>query len=337
MARADLLLKLVEGGARGDSALFQTSLEALVAEERAKQHHILADRLAAHLVVGSSTPAKAPLAAKRRNGTASDLVHELTPLRSMDDLVLSPGTVKACRGLIEEHSRSELLRAHNLEPRHRILLTGPPGNGKTSLAEALATEMALPLLSVRYEAVITSYLGETALRLAQLFDHVRTRRCVLFFDEFDVVGKERGDVHETGEIKRVVSSLLVQIDRLPSHVVVITATNHPELLDRAVWRRFQMRLELSPPSPELARDWFHRFETRLGASMGYRPETLAKRLKGLSYSELEQFGLDVQRQYVLNLPEGDIREIIAERLRQLPAPSAPIVASHVNVETSDAQ
>lgn len=337
MARADLLLKLVEGGARGDSALFQTSLEAMVAEERAKQHHILADRLAAHLAVGSSTPAKAPLAPMRRNGTPSDLVHELKPLRSLEDLVLSRETVMACRGLIEEYSRSDLLRAHNLEPRHRILLTGPPGNGKTSLAEALATEMALPLLSVRYEAVITSYLGETALRLAQLFDHVRTRRCVLFFDEFDVVGKERGDVHETGEIKRVVSSLLVQIDRLPSHVVVITATNHPELLDRAVWRRFQMRLELSPPSPALARDWFHRFEARLDASMGYRPETLARRLKGLSYSELEQFGLDVQRQYVLNLPEGDIREIISERLRQLPEPSASLVASRVSVETSDAQ
>lgn len=337
MARADLLLKLVEGGARGDSALFQTSLEALVAEERAKQHHILADRLAAHLVVGSSTPAKAPLAPMRRNGTPSDLVHELTPLRSLDDLVLSQETVKACRGLIEEYSRSELLRAHNLEPRHRILLTGPPGNGKTSLAEALATEMALPLLSVRYEAVITSYLGETALRLAQLFDHVRTRRCVLFFDEFDVVGKERGDVHETGEIKRVVSSLLVQIDRLPSHVVVITATNHPELLDRAVWRRFQMRLELALPSPALARDWFRRFETRLGSSMGHRPETLARRLKGLSYSELEQFGLDVQRQYVLNLPEGNIGEIISDRLKQLPEPLASSGASRDGVETSDAQ
>lgn len=337
MARADLLLKLVEGGARGDSVLFQTTLEALVAEERAKQHHILADRLAAHLVVGSPSTAKAPLSAMRRNGTPSDLLHELKPSRSLDDLVLSQKTVKACQEVIEEYSRADLLRAHNLEPRHRILLTGPPGNGKTSLAEALATELALPLLSVRYEAVITSYLGETALRLAQLFDYVRARRCVLFFDEFDVVGKERGDIHETGEIKRVVSSLLVQIDRLPSHVVVITATNHPELLDRAVWRRFQLRLELAPPSPALARDWFHRFANRLGASIGYKPETLARRLKGLSYSELEQFSLDVQRQYVLNLPGGDVREIISDRLKQLPGPSASFVTSGDKEESSDAQ
>ena len=100
--------------------------------------------------------------------------------------------------------------------------------------------MAVPLVSVRYESVIASYLGETAVRLSRLFDQVRTRRCVLFFDEFDVVGKERGDLHETGEIKRVVSSLLLQIDTLPSSVVAISATNHPELLDRAVWRRFQL-------------------------------------------------------------------------------------------------
>ena len=337
MARADLLIKLVEGGARGDSALFQTSLEALVAEERAKQHHILADRLAAHLIVGSPASSKTPLASKRRNGTPSDLLHELKPSRSLDDLVLSQNTVRACQEVIEEYNRADLLRAHNLEPRHRILLTGPPGNGKTSLAEALATEMALPLLSVRYEAVITSYLGETALRLAQLFDYVRTRRCVLFFDEFDVVGKERGDIHETGEIKRVVSSLLVQVDRLPSHVVVITATNHPELLDRAVWRRFQIRLELAPPSQALARDWLHRFESRLGTSIGYKPETLARRLNGMSYSELEQFGLDVQRQYVLNLPEGNVREIISDRLKQLPERSASFVTSGDNVEISDAR
>ena len=107
---------------------------------------------------------------------------------------------------------------------------------------------------MRYESVIASYLGETAVRLSRLFDQVRTRRCVLFFDEFDVVGKERRDVHETGEIKRVVSSLLLQIDDLPSHVVVVTATNHPELLDRAVWRRFQLRLNLPAPTLSLAEE-----------------------------------------------------------------------------------
>ena len=315
MARADLLLDLVRAGARGDQVLFRKALEALIAEERAKQHHILADRLAAHLQI-SGTNAFPPQGPSRRNGLSGDLFYEISPERRLRDLLLPEVVNAAIRELIEEHNRADLLRAHNLEPRHRVLLAGPPGNGKTSLAEALAAELMVPLLVVRYESVIASYLGETAVHLSRLFEQVRSRHCVLFFDEFDVVGKERGDIHETGEIKRVVSSLLLQIDDLPSHVVVVTATNHPELLDRAVWRRFQLRLHLPPPSPSLAQEWFRRLGQRIDANLGYSPVTLAKKLKGLSFSELEQFGLDVYRQYVLRLPDADLRNIVSDCLKQ---------------------
>ena len=99
-------------------------------------------------------------------------------------------------------------------------------------------------------------------------------------------------------------------------MVVVTATNHPELLDRAVWRRFQLRLNLPAPTLSLAEEWFRRFEKRLGENLGCKPATLAKRLEGLSFSELEQFALDVQRQYVLTLPDGDVRAIVTERLKQ---------------------
>ncbi|HUT32864.1 MAG TPA: ATP-binding protein [Planctomycetota bacterium] len=245
-----------------------------------------------------------------------DLFYEIVPQRRLDDLVLPEPVTSACRELIEEHCRADLLRSHNMEPRHRILLAGPPGNGKTSLAEALAAELALPLLVVRYESVIGSYLGETAVRLARLFEQVRPRQCVLFFDEFDVVGKERGDVHETGEIKRVVSSLLLQVDALPTYVIVVTATNHPELLDRAVWRRFQLRLRLPAPTGAAIAEWFRKFEKRLGCSLGHTSQALSKHLKGLSFSELEQFTLDVQRRYVLSVPNGELRSIVAERLAQ---------------------
>lgn len=327
MARADLLLDLVRAGAKRDQPLFRKSLEALVAEERAKQHHVLADQLAAHLNAPGTPGTNAPRPLAHRTGTVSGAFHEIRPERRLNDLVLPARVANAGRELIEEFHRADLLRAYNLEPRHRVLLTGPPGNGKTSLAEALATELTVPLLAVRYESVIASYLGETSVRLSRLFEEVRTRRCVLFFDEFDMVGKERGDIHETGEIKRVVSSVLLQIDNLPSHVVVITATNHPELLDSAVWRRFQLRLHLPVPTLALAEEWFCRFEQRLGENLGYTPAALAKRLKGLSFSELEQFALDVQRRFVLTLPNHDVRAIVSERLRQwqdrFPAP-APV-------------
>lgn len=314
MARADLLLDLVRGGAQGDQTLFRKALEAIVTEERTKQHHILADRLAAHLQTnGASNKALGP---PLRRSESDELFHAVGPERRLEDLLLPKVVEQASREVIEEHHRVDLLRAYNLEPRHRILLAGPPGNGKTSLAEALATELTVPLLVVRYESVIASYLGETAARLSRLFERVRTQRCVLFFDEFDVVGKERGDIQETGEIKRVVSSLLLQIDDLPSYVVVVTATNHPELLDRAAWRRFQLRLDLPAPSPSLAQEWFRRFEERFGMPLGLAPSTLAERLQGLSFSELEQFALDVQRQYVLQLPGSDMKKIVRDRLNQ---------------------
>ena len=312
MARADQILALARAGSCGDRVAFRKALEEIIAAERARQHHVLADRLATHLDGAGRTDRV--LGPGRRSGM-TDLYHEIAPTRTLDDLVLPKDVVVACRQLLAEHQRTDLLRAHNLEPRHRLLLTGPPGNGKTSLAEALAAELTVPLLSVRYESVIASYLGETSVRLAKLFEQVRTHRCVLFFDEFDVVGKERGDIHETGEIKRVVSSLLLQVDELPSHVVAVAATNHPELLDRAVWRRFQIRLDLPPPTQSLAVEWFRRFERRNGLKLGRAPTTLAKQLRGLSFSELEQFGLSVQRQRVLGLPDCDTRAIVAGQLK----------------------
>jgi hypothetical protein len=327
MARADLLIEIVKAGAEGDQELFRGALEALIAEERSKQHNILADRLAEHINLNGK-----PIRPARVTGTASNgeakLYYEVRPRRGFADLLLPPLVLQMCTELVEEHNRVDLLRAHNLEPRNRVLLVGPPGNGKTSLAEALAQELGSPMLVVRYESIIGSYLGETAVRLAKLFAQARAQRCVLFFDEFDVIGKERGDVHETGEIKRVVSSLLLQVDQLPSHVVVVTATNHSELLDRAVWRRFQLRLDLPAPGKGQRVAWLQMFENRSGLSLAYTHDHLARQLGGLSFAELEQFAQDVQRRYVLTMPGADVRDIVSNRLKQwanraAPTPSSP--------------
>ena len=194
-----------------------------------------------------------------------------------------------------------------------MLLAGPPGNGKTSLAEAVADALNVPLVLPRYEGIIGSYLGETAQRIGQVFEYARSRQCVLFFDEFDTVGKERGDQKETGEIKRVVSSLLLQIDALPSYVVVMTASNHPELLDRAVWRRFQVRLELPMPRQGQIEEWFKRFETRTGCGLMLSPRSLAMRLRGLSFAEIEDFGMDVLRKVLLDQPNANAERITDQR------------------------
>lgn len=312
MARADLLLGLVVAGKKGDSKLFQRTVEAIIAEERSKQHHVLADRLAESL--RSATPSKE--APSLMNDGIRNFFYEVLPNRSLDDLIIPETVREACMELIEEQHRNEILHSYNLEPRNRVLLTGPPGNGKTTLAEAIASALMVPMYTVRYEGIIGSYLGETASRLRRMFEYVRTQRCVLFFDEFDAIGKERGDEHETGEIKRVVSSLLLQIDELPSHVIVITATNHPELLDRAVWRRFQLRLSLSKPERAQIEEWFKRFQKKFESPLGYAPKTLSEKLYGLSFAEIEEFGLDIQRRYVLSMPASDLKTITRDRLKQ---------------------
>lgn len=320
MARADLLCDIIRYGLNNDNVNFRKAAEAICAEERANQHGVLAKKIEEMLRITTKNPLKEPAAPPTRNGNGDSIVLEKIPEKKLDQLLLPQNIIDSCNELIEEQMRADLLRSHGLEPRNKILLIGPPGNGKTSLAEAIAESLMLPILTVKYESLIGAYLGETASRLGKLFDYVKTRQCVLFFDEFETIGKERGDTHETGEIKRVVSSLLLQIDALPSYVIAIAATNHESLLDKAAWRRFQIRMELPKPSRADLEKWFSLFEKRNahnGFSFGYAYLTLAKKFLGRSYAEAEEFALSVYRQFVLRLPDGKSKDITQKQLSLL--------------------
>ena len=312
MARADLLVSLVRASAEGDRGRVQKTTEAIIAEERAKNHHVLADRLTRAVANGAGSPRAAFVGrgrAWRRFAT------ELVPRRRLEDLVLSDANRAACRDLIEEQRRASVLRAHSLEPRHRVLLVGPPGNGKTTLAEAIAEALSVPFIVVRYETMIGSYLGETANRMKRVIDYARTTPSVLFFDEFDAVAKERGDHHETGEIKRVVTSLLMQVDGLPSYTVTVAATNHPELLDRAVWRRFQLRLLLDAPTERDLARYLEKFSRSMGGGLGHAPASLAARLGPVSYAEAEEFCLDVRRRFALGTGHVGMKAVVTATLK----------------------
>jgi SpoVK/Ycf46/Vps4 family AAA+-type ATPase len=312
MARSDLLLTLVRAGISGDKGLLRVTIEALAADERAKKHTVLANKLArlANMNGHNHGATTASLASMPGHEYAA----ETNPQRTLAELVLTDVAKAQVEALVEEQHRADLLRSYGLQPRHRVLLSGPPGNGKTALSEAIAEALAVPFYTVRYDTLIGSFLGETTQRLRKLFDFVRSTPCVLLFDEFDAIGKERGDVHETGEIKRVVSSLLLQIDTLPSYVVVIAATNHAELLDRAVWRRFQLRLALPAPTEAQLANFLRRALS--GAFKSERVDTasIAKRLAPVSYAEASEFLIDLRRRHVLSLERKRIAEIISEQL-----------------------
>jgi len=317
MAQADLLVELIKSASNGDQLAFRKAAEGLIQEEKSKGHRILADRLAKSLQPNAFALGRG-IAPKQNSshGQHKDLVYEITPERTLDSLVLPSKIHDQIREVVEEQHRAELLHAHNLRARNRLLFAGPPGNGKTTLAEALACELMYPLVVVRYETLIGSYLGETSSRLKHLLDYARTQRCVLFFDEFETLGKERGDTHETGEIKRVVSSLLLQIDDLPDYVVTVAASNHPELLDRAVWRRFQLRIELPMPTRQQLTKHIETIRQRCKTNFGYASETLAKHMLGLNFAEVEEFCLSVVRRAVLDQKTDNAQTITQIKLEQ---------------------
>lgn len=321
MARADLLCELIKSGLTKDDVSFRKAAEAICAEERSKQHEILANKISELLnnkqYQNNITTRNSPQIINSSNIITNQLFHEKVPNKRLDQLLLPENVYNSCRDLIEEQTRTDLLRSYGLEPRNKVLLIGPPGNGKTSVAEGIAEALMVPLLTVRYESIIGAYLGETASRLSKLFEYAKTRQCVLFFDEFDTIGKERGDQQETGEIKRVVSSLLLQIDALPSYVITIAATNHDALLDKAVWRRFQLKLELPKPTRGNLEYWFSSFEKKMNFSFGLEPSTLAKKLYGKSYAEAEEFALSVYRKFILRSPAAKSKAITNEQLKLL--------------------
>lgn len=332
--RTDLIIDLVKASVNGDQKEVRNVAEAIAADERGKRHTGVAERISKALNQKPNGIANGRNRAIR-SGESFSGVSRKDPTRPLDDLYLDHTVHNACTEVIEEQLRADVLRAHGLEPRHRLLLVGPPGNGKTSLAECVAYELGLPLLVVRYDAVVTSYLGETAQRLKRLFQQVRTEPCVLFFDEFDAIGKERGDLHETGEVKRVVTTLLLLLDELPSYCVLIGATNHPELLDRAAWRRFELKLNLGHPSDEQFINYFSDSLKQFSDKTGYTAKRLKSAIEPRSFSDAETFILDVKRRLALSQGASTLRTIIDDRVKSWRARRGKEIVSGINDNSTD--
>jgi hypothetical protein len=224
----------------GDELAFRRAAQEIVEEEEAKNHLALARDLRALLAGGGSRPAVAPgvtLPEPPRDREGEwPLAQVRHAERAFDDLVLNAALVESLRTLADEYRRWDEIDRHGIPRRQRILFFGPPGCGKTSAAEAVATELGLPLVLVRIDAVVSSYLGETASNLHRIFDFVAQGSWVLLFDEFDALGKARDDPTEHGEVKRVITAFLQMLDAFRGPSLLIAATNHEHLLDPALWR-----------------------------------------------------------------------------------------------------
>ena len=253
MASGNVLRKLIGSGAEGDTDAFRCAARQVIAEERQKQHHLLADDLEAILTGRSSLPPRsrlrrtmASIPEDRERGLPLLSVRE--PSRGLSDIILSPSNIATVKDLLKEHNRGDVLKAHGLRPSSRVLLYGPPGCGKSLTAEVIATELGRPLATVRVDSIVSSYLGETASNARKIFDFAADSPLVLVFDEFDALGKERVDAFEHGELRRVVNAILQMLDDYQGRSIIVAATNHDGMLDSAVWRRFEEVLFLKPPT-----------------------------------------------------------------------------------------
>lgn len=255
MANGKILRQLIKAGASGDSDAFRRASEAIIQDERQKQHHLLANDLEQMLYGEYLKPVKqdgrsvlpVPPVDKERGLPLLDIRQAQRPL---EEMVLPESSNAAIEELLEEHRRADVLRSFGMKPSGKVIFHGPPGCGKTLAAEVIAFELDLPLAIVRLDALVSSFLGETAANLRKVFDFIAEYPMVALFDEFDAIGKERADSGEHGELRRVVNAVLQMMDAYQGKSLILAATNHEQILDSAIWRRFDETIDFPLPNTE---------------------------------------------------------------------------------------
>ena len=256
MASGKLLRQLIKSGMRADANSFRAASEAVIREEREKNHHLLANDLE-HLLFGEQAKLgqsarkffnASEMPTNKDNGLV--LLEERPAVREEKDIILADATQCALNEILIEHNRADVLRSYGLQPAQKLLFCGPPGCGKTLASEVIAHSLSLPLVLVRLDSVISSFLGETAANLRKVFDYIAKYPAVALFDEFDALAKDRGDAADHGELKRSVNAVLQMMDGYRGESILIATTNYESLLDHAVWRRFDEVVRFEMPDLE---------------------------------------------------------------------------------------
>jgi SpoVK/Ycf46/Vps4 family AAA+-type ATPase len=297
--RADIIKRLFQSYKSGDDRSFVEAARELIQDERKKHHIILANELAELL---DNTPAfrvqKSLTPLPKDSDRGSPLVDVFEPQRYLSDIVLDEEQLSILTQVAEEFRSWDVLLANGVTPSQKLLFCGPPGCGKTVTAEAICSELELPLVYVKFDAVISSLLGETATNLRKVFDFASSLPCVLFFDEFDAVGRTRDDPGEHGELKRVVNTFLQMLDHFRARCIVIAATNFEQALDPALWRRFDEVVRFEKPTRKQIDQLMTK---RLGAFSSVRMnEPALKRLLGMSHADIERICLDAIKKAVMH-------------------------------------
>jgi len=314
----EILKQLLLAHVDGDDAAFRKAALQLASAESTAGHTRVAEDL-------RTIVAKMP--ARRTNvvdiaqprGDLSDVLEGGHREERLTDIVLTPISGKLFERVLEENRSRERLERFGVGPRRKLLFHGPPGCGKTLGAAVLAGEMGLPLMTVRLDALFSRFLGATATHLRSIFSEMPRRPGVYLFDEFDSVAKARGDSHDVGEMNRIVTAFLQLMDADASNSILIAATNHAELLDRAIFRRFDLIIPFSLPT---AAQIEVLLKHRLGAfdlPTSFTKE-MSQRAKGMAFADVARASNDAIRTMALagrdHLTFSDVEQAITPLPRQ---------------------
>lgn len=321
MATSEQVLALLSSHASGDDARFASVAMQIAAGEAQKGRRDLAEEI--KRLVDESRKEKNESAGGSAvhvatpQGELASLLAISHPETRLGHMVMSPELARRLTRILKEQRELEALRSHALHPRRKVLLMGPPGSGKTMAAAALAGELALPLCVVRLESLLTKYMGETTAKLRMVFDAVERTRAVYLFDEFDSLGYERSVGQDVGEMRRVLNSFLVFLENVRGQSLIVAATNHGEMLDRALFRRFDDVLELGLPDLKQRGEAYARRLAAFSPS-AHMIATIAQKSEGLSYGEIVRVSDDAIKEVLLSdrcsVSLDDLLAVLKERL-----------------------
>lgn len=309
MAKADYIISLIKSHYNSEPERFTTIALQIAAHEAILGHTLVASEIKNIIDKAKETKLKTKAFAP----DIQELILENVPALNLADIIVSEDIKSKIKRIISEFVQRDKLHKHDLENRRKILLSGPPGTGKTLTASIIANELNLPLYTILMDKMVTKYMGETSAKLRQVFDLIEQKQGIYLFDEFDAIGGERSRDNDVGEMRRVLNSFLQFIERDNSDSLIIAITNNKQLLDQALFRRFDDVILYHLPSINEKRDLL---KNRLAQfSKIINIDDLLPNINGLSHAEISLACIDAIKETVLNEKQQMNNDLILKAIK----------------------
>lgn len=309
MAKAEYILSLIKSHYNNESERFTTFALQLAAQEAKLGHGGVANEI--KKIIDKANQNK--IVSKVFSSDLNGLVIEKLPHERLTDIVISKDIQEKISRILSEYVQRDKLRRHDLKNRRKVLLSGPPGTGKTMTASIISSELNIPLYTILMDKMVTKYMGETSAKLRQIFDVIKQRPGVYLFDEFDAIGGERSLDNDVGEMRRVLNSFLQFIERDESDSLIIAITNNSKLLDQALFRRFDDVISYKLPSREEKQKLLRAYLGNQKSKIDYK--NILSSINGLSHAEITLACLDAIKETVLNDKQKLTTQLILKTIK----------------------